>query len=105
MRKLFFATLIGLSLSGCGAVDTMKQGFQHSEEVATDLEKSVGQKPFVGFNWSNGTLANVSVTFEGIPAAKSNQEIVALARTSIAARFQQRPTQLVVSYTIDPATP
>lgn len=100
MRKLLLASCLALALSGCNAVDTMKEGFQHSQEVATDLEKAVGQKPFVGFNWSNGSLVNVSVTFEGIPWQMSNQGVVAAARTAIAARFKQQPEQIVISYTI-----
>ena len=89
-----------LALAGCGAVDTMKEGFRHSQEVAADLEKAVGHKPFVGFNWHNGSLVNVTVSFDGIPARKTNQEIAALARTSIAARFRQQPRQIVISYSI-----
>ena len=100
MRKWLAIAALTVALSGCGAVDSMKEGFQHSQEVATDLEKAVGHKPFVGFNWRNGSLVNVSVTFNGIPLQKSNEEIVALARTSIAARFRQRPEQIVISYAV-----
>jgi hypothetical protein len=100
VRKFLFFTLIGLLVVGCGAVDTMKDGFKHSQEVASDLEKSVGEQPFVGFNWMNGSLKNVSVTFQGVPADKTNQEIVSLARASIIARFKQQPEQIVISFTV-----
>jgi hypothetical protein len=100
VRKLFFSILVSLMVVGCGAVDSMKEGFKHSQEVASDLEKSVGEPPFVGFNWMNGSLTNVSVTFKGVPAGKTNQEIISLARTSIAARFKQQPEQIVISFAV-----
>jgi len=100
VRKLIFSILVGLLVVGCGAVDSMKEGFKHSQEVASDLEKSVGAQPFVGFNWMNGSLKNVSVTFQGVPAGRTNQEIVSLARASIAARFKQEPEQIVISFAV-----
>ena len=90
------------ALSGCGAIDSVKEGFQHTQEVATDLEKSVGSKPFVGLNWSSGHLNYVSVTFEGIPAGKSLPDIAALARSSVASHFKQKPGQIVIVFTITP---
>jgi hypothetical protein len=52
-----------LVLSGCDAADTMS-GFEHSTAVSTDLERSVGAKPFVGFNWNNGSLRQVTIPSE-----------------------------------------
>jgi hypothetical protein len=86
-------------------VDTMTEGFKHTEEVASDLEKSVGTKPLVGFQWSNGTLNNVSVTFEGIPADKSVADIALLARKSIATNFKQEPRQVLVSFAVPGSAP
>ena len=102
MRKIAIAALATF-LASCGAFDSMKEGFAHAEEVATDLEKSVGSKPFVGFNWSNGSLTNISVTFKGIPTGKSTPEIAALARSSIASHFKQEPEKIVISFALSGA--
>lgn len=98
MRRLLLLTVLTLAAAGCGAMNTMTEGFNHSQEVADDLGGAVGSKPFVGFNWSNGSLSNVTVTFEGIPAGKSTEEIAALSRNSIRARFKQEPQNIVISF-------
>jgi len=102
MRSVVLVLALALAavLAGCNAVDTMTEGFRHSQEVAADLEKAVGSKPLVGFNWSNGSLVNVSVNFEGIPAGTSLEQIARLSRQSVEARFRQAPDRIVVSFAI-----
>jgi hypothetical protein len=102
MRTLRFACALSAALlvAGCGAVDAMKEGLQHSQDVAQDIEKSLGTKPFVGFNWHNGSLTNVTIAFEGIPKGASTEEIAALSRRAVAARFKQVPENIVISYTL-----
>lgn len=78
----------------------MKEGFRHAQEVADDLQKSVGARPQVGFNWTNGSLARVTVQFDGIPPARSNPRIAQLGREAIAARFRQAPREVVISYAV-----
>jgi hypothetical protein len=104
MRKIT-AMMLATLLAGCGAFDSFKEGFTHTQEVAADLEKSVGAKPFVGFNWHNGSLRNVNVTFKGIPDGKSITEIAALARTSIASHFKQEPTEIVIGFALSGSMP
>ncbi|GAA5162960.1 hypothetical protein [Viridibacterium curvum] len=98
--KLTAIALLATLLASCGVFDTMKEGFKHSEDVAAELEKSVGSKPFVGFNWNNGILTNINISFEGIPADKTTAEIAALARTSISQHFKQTPKSLIVSFSL-----
>src|SRR5205085_2097908 len=74
LRVAMVAALAAM-IAGCGPVDTMKEGFAHSKAVSAELEKSLGLKSFVGFNWSNGSLTSVNVTFRGIPANVSLTEI------------------------------
>jgi len=98
--KSFITIFIMLSLlSGCDAFDSMTEGYKHTQDIASDIEKAVGSKPFVSFNWHNGSLTNVSVTFEGVPEGASVSEIVTLARSSVASHFKQEPDQVVVSFT------
>ncbi|MEL4892499.1 hypothetical protein PQU63_13315 [Xanthomonas protegens] len=88
-----------LALTACGAVDTVKNAYAHSREVAADLEKSVGSKPAVGFNWANGSLVQVTVNFQGVPRTPLEQ-IVQLSKSSVATRFQQAPANVVVMFTV-----
>jgi hypothetical protein len=101
-RFLAVLCLIGL-LGACDAVSTLKDGLAQSEAVASDLEKSVGSKPLVGFNWNNGALTSVSVNFQGIPKDKPVAEIADLARASIKNRFKQAPQEVVLGFSIKPA--
>ena len=87
-----------LCIAGCDAVDSMKNGLEHSEAVSASLEKSLGEKPFVGFNWNNGSLTAVSVTFSGVPKDRSLAEIADLSRTAVLKEFKQEPKQIVISF-------
>lgn len=91
-----------LLLSGCDAVSTLQDGLAQSQAVADDLEKEVGSKPYVGFNWNNGSLTAVTVNFEGIPGNKPVAEIADLARSSIKKQFKQEPLQIVLGFSIKP---
>ena len=91
-----------VALSACGAVDTMKDGFAHSQAVSADLEKSLGLKSFVGFNFFNGQLASVSVTFDGIPSQKSLIDITEASKQAVTAEFKQTPRELIVSFKVHP---
>jgi hypothetical protein len=98
VRRLLLLTFLVLMMGGCGVVGTMGEGFKHSQEVADDLEKAIGKKPFVGFNWNNGSLTNVTVTFDGIPAGKTTEEIAGMSRSAVGARFKQEPQTIVISF-------
>ncbi len=102
MNKVAISILLLLSLTACDAVNTVKEGFDHSQAVANALEKSVGMKPFVGFNWNNGVLALVSVNFDGIPKDKPVAEIAELAQVEIKKHFKQKPTQIMLGFSIKP---
>jgi hypothetical protein len=104
VKKLVLIVALGVLLSGCDALNTMSEGLKNSEGVASDLEKSVGSKPFVGFNWNNGSLTNVSVTFEGVPSGKTVQQIATLSRAAIASHFKQPPQKIVISFALPGGT-
>jgi len=96
---LVFSTL---ALMACDAVDSLKSGLEHSQAVSAELEKSIGSKPLVGFNWSNGFLTSVTVTFDGVPKDKSLVEISEASRSAVLKEFKQEPKQIVVSFAITP---
>ena len=100
MHEKISLLLLALLLTACDAVDTMTEGLAHSQEVASDLERSVGIKPLVGFNWSNGLLTNINITFEHIPTEKSTSEILHLSRKAVAKHFKQTPQKIIISFAL-----
>jgi hypothetical protein len=102
MNRFFIALALVFSLCACNAFSTLKDGFAQSQAVASDMEKAVGSKPFVGFNWNNGTLNSVSINFQGIPKEKTVIEIAEIARASVKNQFKQEPQQIVVAFSITP---
>lgn len=102
MNRFFIVLALVFSLCACNAVSTLKDGFAQSEAVASDMEKAVGSKPFVGFNWNNGALNSVNINFQGIPKEKTVTEIAEIARASVKNQFKQEPQQIVVAFSIKP---
>ena len=101
MRHRVLALIpVALVLAACGPVDTLKEGFAHSQAVADDLGKTLGVRPFVGFNWSNGSLDAVSVTFSAIPANAALADIVEKSKQAVATEFRQSPARIVVSFAL-----
>jgi hypothetical protein len=96
----FLATLLlaAVTLGGCDLVDSAKEIFKHSQAVSAELEKSLGTKSFVGFNWNNGELTSVDITFEELPRNHSLQEIVDVSRSAILSEFKEKPKQFVVAF-------
>ena len=80
----------------------MKEGFAHSQAVSDKLEKTVGLKSFVGFNWNNGSLTSVNVTFQGVPPNEALSDIVEKSKQAIAAEFKQTPKQIVIGFSFEP---
>src|SRR3954454_9322986 len=52
-------------LAGCGQFGLL-DGIKYVHAVEDDLEQMTGVKPQVGFNWNNGRLRSVTVTFPRI---------------------------------------
>ncbi len=100
IQALVGSLLLGL-LCGCNAVDAMKDGMAQSNAVADDLQKSLGSKPHVGFNWFNGSLVNVTVEFDGAPEGKTLAEINDAARVAVKKEFPQMPKKIVLAFDVD----
>jgi hypothetical protein len=100
IKSAALVLLLVLLASGCSVYDTLTEGFQHTEEVSNDLEKEIKSKPLVGFNWSNGVLNSVTITFDDIPQGKSISDIANAARDSVASRFKQEPSTIIISFSL-----
>ena len=104
MSKLAAVLLLALGLAGCDAISTLTDGFKYAKAVETDLQKSTGMAPQVGFNWKNGHLVEVSVTFPRLYDAKPVGELAALVRDAITNEFKQKPDNILLTFVIGPGS-
>jgi hypothetical protein len=101
LRHLALLILI-VTITACDSADSLKEGLAHTRAVSDHLEKTVGLKSFVGFNWHNGSLNSVTVTFNGLPPDGALSDIAGKAKQAIAAEFKQIPRQIVIGFSIEP---
>jgi hypothetical protein len=100
MLRIAAALILALALAGCDAVNTMTEGFSHAKAVEKDLESATGVKPNVGFNWKNGSLTLVTVTFPRLIEAKSLRDLAAATRDSVSREFKQTPESIVLAFAV-----
>ena len=100
MFRIAAAFVVLFSLTACDAVNTMTEGFAHAKAVETDLEVSTGVKPAVGFNWNNGRLTQVTVTYPLLFETKPLKEVAAAAREAITKEFKQAPDNIVLAFAL-----
>jgi hypothetical protein len=100
MRKAFAIVVLALGLAACDAVDTAVDGFKNANAVAGDLEQTTGVRPQVGFQWTNGRLVSVTVTFPLLYDAKPMRELVEAVRAAIGKEFKQKPESIVLAFAL-----
>jgi hypothetical protein len=103
MSKIAVLLVFSLSLAGCGAVDTLFDGFKHVNDVRSDLMAATGMKPEVGFNWHNGRLNKVTVTFPRLYRDKPLTELADTVRQIVTKEFKQAPDDIVLAFSLGPA--
>ncbi len=96
-----FVLMFTMLLLGCNAADTITNGMKHTEAISKTLLEATGEKPFIGFNWSNGTLHNINIMFDKPPQKLTLAQIKQLAKTAVAAQFKQQPEQLIISFSFN----
>jgi len=104
MYKIIAVLVLAAALTGCDAVDALKDGLKHARAVENDLAETTGLKPQVGFNWSNGRLTSVTVGFPKLYEDKPLRELAGLTRTAIAKEFKQTPKTILLSFALDAGT-
>ncbi len=102
-RNLIALALLAGCVAGCGLVDAVFDGFKHAKAVENDLFAMVGVKPAVGFNWHNGRLTSVTVTFPNLLQDKPLQELADAARTAVGKEFKQRADNIVLAFSLGPS--
>ena len=101
MRKPIAIALAACCLAGCGLVDALFNGMAHSRAVEAALQKTTGLKPAVGFNWHNGRLTAVTVTFPSLYDAKPLNELADMTRAAVTREFQQTPDSIVLAFSLE----
>jgi hypothetical protein len=94
------AVLLASSLAGCGVVDLISKGLSYSNAVAADLERDIGLKPEVGFNWHNGNPQSVTVTFPKVYVGKPLDELANSVREVVVKEFRQTPDTIVLPFAL-----
>lgn len=101
MFRLAAILVLALGFAGC---DIMINGFAYARAVERNLETSTRVKPHVGFNWSNGRLEVVTVTFPGIPE-KPIRELADEVRATVYREFKQKPLKIVLGFELKASDP
>jgi hypothetical protein len=97
VKHVVLALCIALALAGCDATSSFTNAMAQSTDAATSIEKLVGVKPDVGFNYHNGSLAVVTVQFRAVPSA-SITELEKVVRGAVVKAFKSEPANLVVAF-------
>ena len=100
MFKIIAAMAVALTLAACDAVNTVTEGAAHARAVESDLEKSTGMKPRVGFNWNNGRLTSVTVQYPGIVQSPPLSDLAKTVRSSVESQFKQTPENIVLAFAV-----
>ena len=100
MFKIVAALAIALTLAACDAVNTVTEGAAHARAVESDLEKSTGVKPRVGFNWNNGRLTSVTVQYPSIVQSPPLNDLARAVRASVEGQFKQTPENIVLAFVL-----
>ncbi len=100
MYRVVALVTFAVSLAACDMFSTLTDGWKYAKAVESDLEMSTGMKPEVGFNWHNGRLERVTVTFPQLYQAKPLQEVANAVRRSVTSQFKQTPSDVVLAFSL-----
>jgi hypothetical protein len=100
MFRVAVFLVLAVSLAGCSVISTLIDGWKYANAVAADLETSTGMKPKVGFNWVNGRLVTVTVTFPRLDATRPLAELAETVRHAVASHFRQTPGDIVLGFSL-----
>jgi hypothetical protein len=98
MRRIAAILAFAIGLAACDMVSTVTEGFKEASAVASELEQSTGIRPQVGFNWNNGRLASVTVSFPRIYDGKPLGELAQSVRSSVTTQFKQEPENILLTF-------
>ena len=99
LRVALVLAFVG-GLAACDVFNTLTDGWRHAKAVEASLQSTVGLRPQVGFNWTNGRLTRVTVQFPRLYDAKPLRELAATVRRAVIGEFRQRPEDIVLSFSL-----
>lgn len=105
MYKAFMILIVAGSLAACGVVSTLVDGIKLARAVESDLKDMTGVKPEVGFNWSNGRLVTVTVTFPQLYESQPLHELAGSVRIAVAKEFKQTAENIVLAFSLGKGNP
>lgn len=85
-------------LASCGAVDELQGMLKQQAEIRAELKSRLGVDGQAGWSWTNGRLAQVTVTFDGHAIRdKKISELEAAIRPIVLEHFEEVPETIVIS--------
>ncbi len=100
MVRLVAIVALALALAGCDLINATKDAFKTAQATEDDLEASTGLKPSVGFNWTNGRLTQVTVTYPQLVEGKPMPALVEAVRAAVHKEFKQEPEKIVLGFVV-----
>lgn len=101
MKRSALSFLVVLFIASCGVVGTLTEMNEQTSKTADVLEESLGTRPQIGWNMTNGVLTDVNVYFENLDDhSVSVAELIEQVKTTVAENIKKRPGVLVVSVAI-----
>ena len=105
MVRLIAILAVAVGVAGCDMIKSATNAFKYAEAAATELEAATGVKPVVGFNWNNGRLTDVTVTYPHLLEGKPLRELSETVRATVAKEFNQEPGRIVLSFVVQKPAP
>lgn len=100
MRKAVIIVLLSAGLAACGLVSSLVDGIKYAKAVEDDLEQVTGLRPAVGFNFNNGRLTSVTVSYPGLYDVKPLRELAQVSRAAVIKEFQQTPDDIILAFSL-----
>ena len=100
MHKAIAVAMLCIGLAACGVIGTFVDGIKYAKAVEDDLEQITGMKPGVGFNFNNGRLQSVTVTFPHLYDTKPVRELADAIRAAVKKEFKQTPENIVLAFAL-----
>jgi hypothetical protein len=105
MHKAIAIVVLAVGLAACDMISTLVNGFKYAKVVEGDLEQATGLKPEVGFNWRNGRVLSVTVTFPRLYDTKPVRELAEAVRAAVGKEFSQTPENIVLAFSLGGTAP
>jgi hypothetical protein len=105
VQKSYAILLLAAFLAGCGMVGALVDGVEHVRAVETARLDATGIRPAVGFNWNNGRLISVTVTFPRLYEDKPLRDVAEAARGVVIKEFGQTPDAILLAFNLRELAP